>query len=370
MSLRWTSSTLATATATALLGLLLACAETDDFAGPTEIAAMPHGTADAAALTEIAVQFDETDECDDPNNPVEECPYDPPPMGWSHPFDHYFPYDISLYEAPGDPSPDAAGVWLGSSITPANCFTLGGGAIAAGDADRDGLKESCEFALARSFAPMMSFHPSEDCVHAEPYWAAKRFPNGYVNIAYLLSYWRDCGYPGAPTGPTGHWGDSEMVTVMVGFNATTQHWETERAWTSAHWNTSNEHSVWTPASQLDYMFRGRAFPVIYVAENKHANYPEPCADAFLRDWCGGYNMWFWGRVPVISSRNVGSRYVDLVGCVASAELNTSRTECFYQSKPFAGWMPFGSGVTPYRTMMFGDYNFEKFNYNGVVYTTY
>lgn len=320
---------------------------------------------------------DEGDWCDDPGNPVEDCDDedDDTATGNQPAWEPYWYFDSDIYEAPNDPNPSTSGVWLGSSTTPGACFTAGKGAAAAGDADRDGLKDSCEYRIARSFAPMMSFNPSENCVEAEPYWAAKRFPNGYVSIAYLLSYWRDCGYPGGPGGFTSHLGDSEMVTVMVKFRPSTEHWETVRVWTSAHWGASTDKSRWTTESELDYMpgIRARVYPIIYVAENKHANYADPSCggDSSFPDWCGGYSLWYWGRVPVKPTKNVGSRYVDLVGCPHSTIKSSPRTECFYKNRKFGGWNVFGdSGVTSYRTIMFGDYNFENFNYGGKVYTNY
>jgi hypothetical protein len=99
--------------------------------------------------------------------------------------------DYSLYEAAGDPNHEAAGVWLRADVTPAACFITPGG---PDDADEDGLHNTCEFAIARAFAPLLAFDDDEICSAGEPHWAAKKFDNGAVRIAYMPAYYDDCGY--------------------------------------------------------------------------------------------------------------------------------------------------------------------------------
>ncbi len=81
----------------------------------------------------------------------------------------------------------------------------------SGDSDTDGLADHCEFPIARSFAPMLHFANGGQCPGGEPYWAARRTSTNRVRIAYIMAYYKDCGY--AP-----HAGDSEMIMVDVQYN--------------------------------------------------------------------------------------------------------------------------------------------------------
>jgi hypothetical protein len=264
--------------------------------------------------------------------------------GWS-----FFGYNSSLlYDAPGDPAPGSAGVWLGSSVSPSACFTSGGGAVTGDDVDGDGLANACEFPIARSFAPLLHYYTSEDCPRGEPYWAARRTGYNTVRAVYLLAYYEDCGY-GA------HAGDAEAVVVDVAYNYSTGHWQFQRMWTSAHfqggegcsdwYNWRCDFSEWSSASQTNFSARALAFPSVWVAKDKHANYRNKsrCEDAVgnsvigFDDKCGDtYRV----RTPVHEERNVGSIHVDLLGCVGSLNRGDSygRTECFFTDRDaFRGW---------------------------------
>ena len=242
--------------------------------------------------------------------------------------DNENPYDLSLYEAPGDPRPWAPGVWLGASVTPSAC------AAGRREADSDGFSDLCEYQIARSFAPLMQFTMGEraiklaggaawNCARGEPYWAVKRFQSSdYVSIAYMPAYYADCGDVAAslvPSGPNGHFGDSELIRITVKYDRLTQHWVFQQAFLSAHHNTLGQSSEWVFASELEFRAGPATFPKIWVARNKHANYKSQSAceggAVFNADSCE-MTLWsapyYQNRFPVRPRRNVGSPARSLV----------------------------------------------------------
>jgi hypothetical protein len=121
-------------------------------------------------------------------------------------------------------------------------------------------------------------------------------------------------------------------------------------------------------------------PYIAVSANKHANYK---SDSKCNNTAAATNNWgdyCYGsetspfRFPIDPSRNVGSRFTALLGCVGSNKkfAGNGRTECFYsERKPFAGWhvvtnpslcstFPDICGATPYYDIL----NSDKFEYLG------
>jgi hypothetical protein len=251
--------------------------------------------------------------------------------------------DGALYEPPGDPSPGALGVWLGSQVAPRWCYADQNLLIL--DTDKDWLADECEFELARAFAPAMALEGS--CDGGEPYWAAKYFPTvSRVRIVYLPAYYFDCGdSPIPPLFNYDHYGDSEPIRYDVRYNAATHHWELAEpeVFLLAH----NDNSYWASIG-LEYPVRQLAYPRIWVAENKHAHYQsramcnsgghfggEDCSQNTVR-----------GRLLVYKGRNIGSRHVDLfidgVKTQDPRHQNYPRREYFYQEHLFGGW---GIGAT-------------------------
>ncbi|HET6229237.1 MAG TPA: hypothetical protein VFE05_04100 [Longimicrobiaceae bacterium] len=275
----------------------------------------------------------------------------PPPIGT---------VDNSLYDAPGDPSPGSPGVFLGTGTTQTTCVVGPPGGFAAGDLDRDGMVDQCEFSIARSFAPQLHMHPSELCAAGEPAWATAP-KNGEVWIAYMPAYYWDCGYENLGRYDA-HTGDSEMIIVVVQFSPSTQHWVFRRMWTSAHYNEahlgiSTDYSEWSDTN-IAFPVRTGAFPAVWVALDKHANYRsngrcegnsnamERCGDSFLN------------RFPVRADRNAGGPRADFLGCALSeVSPETNRRECFYTPDPsgFRGWhgMQVGGTATAYWNVLQG-----------------
>jgi len=272
----------------------------------------------------------------DPDLPPEECDDgsgggpggDPDPSGLT--FSSVFPSDPDLHEAEGDPlgSGPHAGVWLGDGVTPSSCFSTIGFSK-SGDDDGDGLSDACEEALARSFAPWVRLSDADSCWEAEPYWGAKRFPNGWVNLAYLPAYWRDCGYGG-------HAGDSELIVVSVNFDTSTQHWVTQHVFTSAHFKDLVDLSNWWRYPILTFTKAAQTYPTVWVADGKHANYPSLLGCTWPDD-CS--NTLLGGRMPVSPDRNIGSPAYPGVLCLESIHRpRAGYEECVYSlEKKFGGW---------------------------------
>jgi len=285
-----------------------------------------------------------------------------------------------LYIVPGDPSPGSAGLWLGATVKPANCFAWLSASVVS-DGDQDWLADHCETEIAKGFAPTLRYSYIDNCAAAEPYWAARAHTTGVVRVAYMFGYYSDCGPYGSIFGiGSGHAGDSEMVTVEVHYNSSSQHWEFHRMWTSAHYEQavmgfSGDRSRWTAASGATFSKRALAHPSVWVAIKKHANYPssEVCNQTWTGDVCESAVVPPL-RFPVLVTRNVGSMHVPMP-CVGSQArfAGNGRQECFFsEARPFHGWWPnaeivwegpaigglqpgdiIPKGVMPYREMLRG-----------------
>lgn len=257
--------------------------------------------------------------------------------------------------SPPDPSPGADGIWLG--IDAAYCYLpYSSQPIPLTDRDNDGLRDICELILAQAFAPLLSMSPEDDCPGGEPYWAAKYFNNiqpynwgDFVRIAYLQSYYLDCG-------TLGHSGDSELIQLTVAYVPNTQHWRLINSWISAHavldgdalddlaGEVGSNSSTWGTFFQWP---SGRAYswPRVYISPNKHGNYrsKNDCASGgaffgFGEDCSYSVDA---GRIRVFKSRNLGSARYSMNDCVVSANLSNGVQECYWTGGHFGGWQPDG-----------------------------
>jgi hypothetical protein len=251
------------------------------------------------------------------------------------------------------------------------------------DTDADEVDDECELALAQAFAPEMIVHPG-DCswdVSAEAprlgggyLFAAERAPDGRaIRIAYILAYYRDCGWDGlacATRGPGcgGHAGDSELIVVQVRHDGAAR-WVSDAVFLSAHcFGRSDGRCRWYRGDDLRHFTwaRGipRGAPRIWVARGKHANYPTPreCDTGhWYYDSCDGNSVAY--RFPVASSaQNVGSRHQPLPagdsfnpsGCFAAEQLplrsgstHAGTRECFWNwTARFRGWQRDSAGIAP------------------------
>ncbi len=244
------------------------------------------------------------------------------------------------------------------------------------DADRDGLDDGCELALAAAFAPELVVD-RRDCLWtpAEP----GRLAGGYlfvaqpsgpgVRVAYMPAYFRDCGWSGPVCllrgrGCSAHAGDSEVVALDLAHDSATGRWRTTGVFLSAHCHgRSAGRCRWYRGAEL------RAFawvdgeaagaPRVWVARGKHGHYPTRAscdAGHWSYDTCDRNDA--AARFPVRSARqNVGSRAhpsPDAEGCIATDALplsaagaDTAATECIWDpTRPFRGWQADRIGAAP------------------------
>ncbi len=189
---------------------------------------------------------------------------------------------------------------------------------------------------------------------------------------------------GTPDATRGHSGDSEFIILDLQFSNGYQHWYVQEMITSAHYGTGADgtrRSTYQGAIEWgDATQHPGGYPAVWVAHNKHANYP-------TRDWCnagrgfGGLahdncdpNSLYTQRLAFVHTRNVGSFQQNLpapLSCVTS-QLRPAfnpGTECFWKmpttsSVAFNGWMqyPYGEPPTVYGAILVA--RFECFALSG------
>jgi hypothetical protein len=291
-----------------------------------------------------------------------------PPVDYAGSLHDYNP-SVSLREptSPVDPSSGEDGIWL--ALHPQDCYQpyyVSG--TSHPDADADGLDDRCELRLAQAFAPMLRFSDPgiEQCPGGEAYWAAKYFDNipeivtgDFVRIAYLMSYYHDCG-------ALGHKGDAELIQLTVAWVRATKHWVLINGWISAHavigrpfgnsilGPIGSNSSTWGRSFQWPSQ-RRYSFPRIWISTNKHANYrSEGDCDN------GGVLLGIFesctssrdaGRFRVWSGNNIGSAHRFMRDCVASMKNSLSPKECFWTGSDFGGWQAGTPVSSPFRPIL-------------------
>jgi hypothetical protein len=304
-----------------------------------------------------------------------------------------------------DPNSLAPGYWMGTTVTPATCISPTGDGIS--DGDDDALSDYCENLLASRFRPALRFSVYDCDVGMEPYWAAKAFPNqgNVVRIAYLFSYYWDCGVPPSsefecslasnlgmvliqivslnlaplPITPAqcgGHQGDSEFITLDLRFDASSQHWYVSQAFFAAHWLTSGNSSERVAGGNLEYPEKVQGYPLVWVAHGKHGSYRSRSAcnnGGFLdMDDCNeSYPNNADVRIFHSGMRNVGSaarNFINPGTCVAGGRLvqyypEMYGLECYWQQgNTFSGWSayPQAGDASPYHSVLM--IQFECYSY--------
>lgn len=267
-----------------------------------------------------------------------------------------------------DPAPTAPGIFLTSLYTSTTCGPNNPKGI--GDTDRDGLSNMCEEKLAFEFRPELYFYQFDE-VGREPHFAVRPLvpSTEEVRIAYMLSYYRDagstawvCGLPGAHSSCHGHNGDSELIVLDVYYNEATRHWVLSRAYLSQHGElVPYTRGSGTHPTMLEYPVRQGGYPRVYVSQGKHANYPTRSAcnngGFFDTDTCVQVDK--KERVRADFYLNIGSRAAHKASqdCMPSSNpdyqyYGSGRTECYWTSKAFRGWIPpwiGGASSGPYTT---------------------
>ena len=174
----------------------------------------------------------------------------------------------------------------------------------------------------------------------------------FVRLAYLPSYYNDCGaflfqYEAHP-------GDSEFIQETVGYNYNTKHWELFNGFLSAHTCTDDGGScgvlqqlaasqTFPNSSELEHPGgRAATYPRVYVSWHKHANY-KSYSDCNAGGAAFGFVEYCFngdkGRFMVWQSHNIGNCRHPLVDCTPSqrvgADLNVE--ECYWTGTKFGGW---------------------------------
>lgn len=236
-----------------------------------------------------------------------------------------------------DPAPTAAGIFLGTGVTPTACFSA-----SRPDADRDGLADECETSLAAAFAPQLAY-ASGDQTGREPRWAARKTSGGKVRVAYLLSLYLDLGTVGCPFGLVlcgGHYGDSETIVLDLYYNAATQHWLLDAATYSAHGVYNYYPRIFSAYPSMNFPAKVGGYPRAFVSLRKHALYrsDRECDDGELGlDECAADTF---QRIAATPALNIGSRAAHTAAqdCVRSTVLTSSTAiECYWTERAFGGW---------------------------------
>ena len=239
------------------------------------------------------------------------------------------------------------------------------------DADRDGIPDSCELDLARTFAPVMvvsaaACNWSESAGRLEGAYLFGVHPRGTgFRLVYLPAYLMDCGWSGAKCmvrmrgGCDPHPADSEFIVVDVAPSNDSGELEPVRVFLSAHCFGSGDGGCrWFDRSELQWWGDQ---PFVWIAEGKNANYPSEAA-------CDRGHMYFDTcdrndrsvHFPVRSlERNIGSfdapfpHEPEWNGCVGPPDLDaipdSPDLECVWTDEAFRGWGGTAvEGVTPYK----------------------
>lgn len=242
---------------------------------------------------------------------------------------------------------------MGDDFSAENCI---GGSYE--DDDQDDMGDQCEWALARRFAPVMTFDSYDD-VGREPYFAVRPLSSTRAVILYMPAYYVDLGCGETQSElcgvfDDGHLGDSEAIGAVVEFSAGSEHWVLKDAYLSAHGSHRHLHAGndGYPGG-LEYPDEIGGRFMVHVAYGKHANYETRTAcNASSGDVCN--NSASTGDTLFVDlPRNIGSYDHQLKNCVYSLEdPYNNYVECFWTGYPgynrFFGWAgPDGDGCSPY-----------------------
>jgi hypothetical protein len=226
---------------------------------------------------------------------------------------------------------------------------------AGDDDDEDQVSNECEQALAAGFAPGLQvssvdgiWEPGRQLLGGEYYFAVRSYTSqsgqDRMRIAYLPAYYKDMG--DIATGASSHDGDSEFIIIDVTYIA--QRWYFLQAFLSAHCGADNGVDCqWWGASYWDsdgrWVNSHLGAPVIWVSEDKHANYYSlgKCrTGSYGFDYCNANDT--FTRFPVTPGFNIGDIKHPLVGFVegrrGSPYPSPGATESMWdQSRQFYGW---------------------------------
>lgn len=198
------------------------------------------------------------------------------------------------------------------------------------DLDADTLSDVQEHVIAQELAPTLLFGNDESFPTRESHWAVAPTTDGGVTAYYALAYHEDGGDGVFHT--LRHLGDTEFIVVAVDGEGAV--W----VYLSAHWAASTDASAWysIDAFEID-IERGPSHVIVWVGENKHANYPDDATcerGAYRTDSCS--RGWV-EPVDVRPDRNLGQSWAPFVDQVDLTIGGTVRTEWFWTESRFCGW---------------------------------
>lgn len=274
--------------------------------------------------------------------------------------------DISLMAIqppPDDSTPSwqqPGGHVLPSGFTWSSCNITPG---AVGDADIDGLKDTCEQEVAAAFRPTLLLSQTEWCTGYEPYWAAMPYhwseSPTTMSVFYAVGWYVDCGSPnpGCPSAAcAGHTGDSEFIIVDVWYEGNGI-WKVKRGTLSAHFGTEVDETVSLYATGLEYSpwdtYLGKI--QVWVAKYKHANYASRSRcdrGVYYFDTCDDNNDRGYAAYA-LPTANVGGRNNQLITWAYSRAGQPGIENLWAQGGTgFYGWQPLsGAGSTQYGTLL-------------------
>jgi hypothetical protein len=190
-----------------------------------------------------------------------------------------------------------------------------------------------------------------------------------VQIAYLISYYRDAGslwgvctlpWPLHDSSCDGHNGDSEAIYLDVYYRAATRHWVLNKAEYSAHnWPGVILRGTAAYPTGLEYPTHPGAYPRAWVSEGKHANYATQggCNGGGNFDIDRCYDNDTSARLPAGADLNIGSsiNHTATQDCMPSQDplyqyYGSGRLECYWTNVQFRGWIPSwigGAASDPY-----------------------
>jgi len=242
---------------------------------------------------------------------------------------------------------------------------------AGDDDDDDQVANECELALAAGFAPGLQvssvdgiWEPGRKLVGGEYYYAVRSYVSlsgqNRMRIAYLPAYYKDMG--DIATDWTSHDGDSEFIIIDVTYIS--GRWYFLQAFLSAHCGDVNGVDCqWWGASYWDsdgrWVNSHLGAPVVWVSEDKHANYYSlgKCRTGSIGvDYCNANDT--FTRFPVTAGFNIGDIKHPLIGFVGgrrgSPYPSAGATESMWdEQRPFYGWQAtMIGGATSYGEILF------------------
>ncbi len=196
------------------------------------------------------------------------------------------------------------------------------------DADEDGFNDACEKLLMRAFRPLYELDKDETEPDHNPRYAFRVAqavecstslgrPDNCVMLEFMPSWVRDAGFQAFGGHLGGHDGDVEPTILWLHFDELTQTWLFDRAFLNSHyprdnpeirrfWDADATRSSWStafghdsgPGIQWGDPRHPRGFIKIFVAKDKHANYPSA-------EYCEGMSVSFFAGSESCGSVSFG-----------------------------------------------------------------